>query len=113
MGDEIEMTRRNTAMPKHRNANPERNRRPHVQVNPLEEDAPPNREPFDPLTILVPVTDAVLIIFGVIIAISCVLSLSTGILGLLRMYDIVSEKTLGAIFCNHIKFHPELCTLWA
>ena len=107
MGDEIEMNhRRNTDT----NANSDRNRRPHVQVNPLEEDAPPNREPFDPLTILVPVTDAVLIIFGVIIAISCVISLLTGILGFLRMYDIVSEKTLGAIFCNHIKFHPELCT---
>ena len=49
--------RRNTAS----NANPERNRRPRVQVNPLEEDAPPNWEPFDPLTILLPVTDAVLI----------------------------------------------------
>ena len=98
-------TRRNTAS----NANPERNRRPRVQVKPLEEDAPPNREPFDPLTILVPVTDAVLIIFGVIIAISCVISLLTGILGLLRMYDIVSEKSLGAIFCNYIKFYPELC----
>ena len=108
MGDEIEMTRRNTAT----NANPERNRRPRVQVNPLEEDAPPNREPFDPLTILLPVTDAVLIIFGVIIAISCVLSLSTGILGLLRMYGIASEKTMGAIFCKYVQFHPELCPLW-
>ena len=102
-------TRRNTAS----NANPERNRRPRVQVNPLEEDAPPNREPFDPLTILVPVTDAVLIIFGVIIAISCVISLLTGILGLLRMYDIVSEKTLGAIFCKYVQYHPELCAIWA
>ena len=102
-------TRRNTAS----NANPERNRRPHVQVNPLEEDAPPIREPFDPLTILLPVTEAFLIIFGVIIAISCVLSLSTGILGLLRMYDIVSEKTLGAIFCKYVQYHPELCAIWA
>ena len=102
-------TRRNTAT----NANPERNRRPRVRVNPLDEDAPPNREPFDPLTILVPVTDAVLIIFGVIVAISCLVSLFTGILGLLRMYDIVSGRTLGKIFCNHIKFHPELCILWA
>ena len=102
-------TRRNTAS----NANPERNRRPRVQVNPLEEDAPPNREPFDPLTILVPVTDAILIIFAVIIAISCVISLLTGILGLLRMYDIVSEKTLGAIFCKYVQYHPELCAIWA
>ena len=102
-------TRQNTAS----NANPERNRRPRVQVNPLEEDAPPNREPFDPLTILVPVTDAVLIIFGVVVAISCVLSLCTGILGLLRMYDIITEQTLGQIFCEYVKSHPELCTSWA
>ena len=108
MGDEIEMTHRNNAT----NANPERNRTPHVQVIPLEEDVPPNGEPFDPLTILVPVTDAVLIIFGVIIAISCVISLSTGILGILRMYDIISEGSLGEIFCKYVKFHPELCTLW-
>ena len=109
MGDEIEMTRRNTAT----NANPDRNRRPHVQVSPLEEIAPPNREPFDPLTILVPVTDAILKLFGVIIAISCVISLSTGILGLLRMYDVISEGTLGGIICKYVNFHPELCTLWA
>ena len=102
MGDEIEMTRRNTAT----NANPERNRRPRVQVNPLEEDAPPNGEPFDPLTILLPVTEAFLIIFGVIIAISCVLSLCTGILGLLRMYDIITERTLGQIFCKYVKLQP-------
>ena len=102
-------TRRNTAS----NANPERNRRPRVQVNPLEEDAPPNREPFDPLTILVPVTDAVLISFGVITVISCVMSLCTGILGFLRMYDVISERTLGAVFCKYVKFHPELCSLWA
>ena len=110
MGDEIEMNhRRRTAT----NANLDRNRRPHVQLNPLEEDAPPNREPLDPLTILVPVTDEVLIIFGVIVAISCLVSLFTGILGLLRMYDIIAEQTFGQIFCNHVKFHPELCTLWA
>ena len=109
MGDEIQMTPRNTAT----NANPKRNRRSGVQANPLEEDAPPNREPFDPLTILVPVTDAFLIAFAVIIAISCVISLLTGILGFWRMYDIISEGTLGEIFCNYVKFHPELCTLWA
>ena len=105
----MEMTRRNNAT----NSNPERNRRPRVQVNPLEENAPPIREPFDPLTILVPVTDAILIFFGVIIAISCVISLGTGILGFLRMHDIISEETLGRIFCKYVKFHPELCTLWA
>ena len=109
MGDEIEMARRNNAT----NANPERNRRPRVQVNPLEEDAPPNREPFDPLTILVPITDAILIILAVIIAISCVISLCTGVLGFLRMYGIVSERTMGAIFCKYVKFYPELCILWA
>ena len=108
MGDEIEMTCRNNAT----NANPERNRRPRVQVNPLEENAPPIREPFDPLTILVPVTDAILILFGVITAISCVISLGTGILGILRKHDIISEETLGRIFCKYVKFHPELCTLW-
>ena len=109
MEDEIEMTRRNTAT----NSNPERNRRPRVQINPLEEDAPPNREPFDPLTILVPVTDAVLIILAVIVAISCVITVATGILGFLRSYEIISEGTLGAIFCKYVKSHPELCTLWA
>ena len=116
MGDEIEMTRRNIAT----NANPERNRRPRVQVNPLEEDAPPNREPFDPLTILVPVTDAILILFGVIIAISCVMSLCTGILGLLRMHDVISEFlfynyiiiSARYLFCKYVQFHPELCPLW-
>ena len=108
MGDEYEMNRQNNAT----NANAERNRRLHVQVNPLEEVAPPNREPFDPLTILVPVTDAFLIIFGVIIAISCGISLCTGILGILRMNDIISEGTLGEIFCKYVKYHPELCTLW-
>ena len=109
MGDEIEMTRQNTAT----NANPERNRRPRVQVNPLEEDAPPNREPFDPLTILVPVTDAILISLAVIIALSCVISLCTGVLGFLRMYDIVSERTMGGLFCKYVMFYPELCILWA
>ena len=109
MGDEIEMNRRNTAT----NANPERNRRPRAHVNPLEEDDPPNREPFDPLTILVPVTDAVLIILAVIIAISCVISVCMGILGLLRIYNVISEGTMGQIFCKHVNFHPGLCALWA
>ena len=109
MGDEIEMARRNTAT----NSNPERNRRPRVRVNPLDEEALRNREPFDPLTILLPVTDAVLISFGVITVISCVMSLCTGILGILRMYDVISERTLGAVFCKYVKYHPELCPLWA
>ena len=108
MVDEIEMTRRNT----NTNANTNRNRRPHVQVNALEENEQQNppQEPFDPLSILVPVTDAVLIGFAVIVAISCVVSLAMGILAFLRSRGIVEEEgTMTGLFCKYISNNPNIC----
>ena len=107
MDEEIEMTRRNTD----RNANTNRNTRPRVQVNVLEENEQPvpPQEPFDPLTILVPVTDAVLIGFAIIVGISCAVSVATGILGYLRSRDIVEEGTLTGLFCKYINHNPNIC----
>ena len=107
MEDEIEMTRRNTDT----NANTNRNTRPRVQVNPLEENEQPipPQEPFDPLSILVPVTDLVLIVFAVIVGISCVVSVATGILGYLRSRDIVEEGTLLGLFCRYVHHNPNIC----
>ena len=100
MDEEIEMTRRN----RDTNANTNRNTRPRVQVNHLEENEQPipPPEPFDPLRILVPITDAVLIGFAIIIAISCVVSVATGILAFLRSRDLVEEGTLTGLFCKYI-----------
>ena len=107
MVDEIEMTRRNT----NTNANTNRNRRPHVQVNALNENEQqiPPQEPFDPLSILVPVTDVVLIGFAVIVAISCVVSLAMGILAVLRSRGIVEEATMTGLFCKYISNNPNIC----
>ena len=107
MVDEIEMTSRNTDT----NANTNRNTRRRVQVNPLEENEQPvpPQELFDPLSILVPVTDSVLIGFAVIVAISCVVSLATGILGFLRSRDIIEEGTMIGLFCKYISCNPNIC----
>ena len=105
MEDENERNRRNDG----RNRNANRNRRP--RVNFLEENAPPNRpQPFDPLSILVPVTDTVLILLAIIVAISCVSSV--GIIAYLRMKKIISEGTLGGVFCKYVYYHENICSMW-
>ena len=107
MEDENERNRRNDG----RNRNANRNRRP--RVNFLEENAPPNRpQPFDPLSILVPVTDVVLILLAIIVAISCVSSVAMGIIAYLRSKNIVSEGTLGGIFCKYVHYHEVMCSRW-
>ena len=86
MEDENERNRRNDDP----NPNANRNRRPRVHF--VEDNAPPNRpQPFDPLSILVPVTDVVLILLAVIVAISCVSSVAKGMLSYLRSNNIISE----------------------
>ena len=107
MDEEIEMTRRN----RDTNANTNRNTRPRVQINALEENEQPipPQEPFDPLRILVPITDAVLIGFAIIIAISCAVSVATGILAFLRSRDLVEEGTLTGLFCKYINNNPIIC----
>ena len=108
MEDENERNRRNDDP----NPNANRNRRP--RVNFLEENAPPNRpQPFDPLSILVPVTDAVLILLAIIVAISCVSSVAMGIIAYLRMKKIISEGTLGGVFCEYIYHYPVICPFWS
>lgn len=107
MEDENERNRRNEG----RNRNANRNRRP--RVNFLEENAPPNRpQPFDPLSILVPVTDAVLILLAIIVAISCVSSVAMGIIFYLRSKNIISEGTLGGIFCKYVYYNEKICSMW-
>ena len=102
-----ERARRNNA----EHPNPNQNRR--QRVNFMEENDLPNRpQPFDPLTILVPATDVVLILLAVIVAISCVSSVVMGIIGYLRMKKIISEESLLGIFCKYVYFHQEFCTLW-
>ena len=107
MEDENERNRRNDG----RNRNANRNRRP--RVNFLEENAPPNRpQPFDPLSILVPVTDVILILLAIIVAISCVSSVAMGIIAYLRSKNIISESTLGGIFCKYVYYHEVMCSMW-
>ena len=94
-----------------RNRNANRNRRP--RVNFLEENAPPNRpQPFDPLSILIPVTDAVLILLAIIVAISCVSSVAMGIIAYLRIKKIISEGTLGEVLCKYVYYHKNICSMW-
>ena len=107
MEDEDERNRRNDDP----NPNANRNRRP--RVNFLEENAPPNRpQPFDPLSILVPVTDVVLILLAIIVAISCVSSVAMGIIAYLRIKKIISEGTLGGVFFKYIYYHENICSMW-
>ena len=107
MEDENERNRRNDDL----NPNANRNRRPRVHF--VEDNAPPNRpQPFDPLSILVPVTDVVLILLAIIVAISCVSSVGTGIIAYLRSKNIISESTLGGIFCKYVHYHEEMCSMW-
>ena len=107
MEDENERARRNNVT----HPNPNRNRR--QRGNFMEENDLPNRpQPFDPLTILVPATDVVLILLAVIVAISCVQSVLMGIMGYLRMKKMVSEATLGEIFCKYVYHYQAICPWW-
>ena len=105
------MVRQNTNNPTSTNQNrrPKPTRRSHRSPGPVQpvnivaQDVPPidPQEPYDPLWILMPLTEGFLIIYAVFTVIACFKAIGVGVLGIWKKLEIESA---GTYYC---RFLPE------
>ena len=99
------MFRQNTNNPTSRRPKPTRRSHrspgPAQPVNIVAQDAPPiePQEPYDPLWILMPLTEGFLIIYAVFTVIACFKAIGVGVLGIWKKLEIESA---GTYYCRFV-----------